>query len=103
MSRDAEFHQLFKVRADFDSEMPRDQRTERFYGHFAGEVARASQSPPLTDKAVALLIEEGSRWVEDQERLSTQLGRLSDLTVEACYWAKKDSSPLTDRVHLTKP
>jgi len=102
MSRDAEFHQLFKVRADFDSDMPRDQRTELFYGRFAGEVARTSQSSPLTNKAVALLIEEGSRWVEDQERLSTQLGRLSDLAVEACYWAKKENSPLTDRIHLQR-
>ena len=102
VSRDSEFHHLFKVRADFDSEMPRNDQTERFYGYFAGDVARASQSPPLTDQAVALLVEEGSRWVEDQERLSTQLGSLCDLTVEACYWAKKEHSPLTDRVHVEK-
>jgi predicted ATP-dependent protease len=102
VSRDSEFHHLFKVRADFDSEMPRNDQTERFYGYFAGDVARATQSPPLTRQAAALLVEEGSRWVEDQERLSTQLGSLSDLTVEACYWAKKENSQLTDRVHVEK-
>ena len=102
VSRDSEFHHLFKVRADFDSEMPRNDQTERFYGYFAGDVARATESPPLTRQAAALLVEEGSRWVEDQERLSTQLGRLSDLTVEACYWAQKEHSQLTDRAHVEK-
>jgi predicted ATP-dependent protease len=102
MSRDAEFHHLFKVRADFDSEMPRDARAEHFYATFAGDVARRSKSPPLTARAVAALVEEGSRWIEDQEKLSTQLGSLSDLTVEACYWAKKDDSPVTGRLHVDK-
>jgi predicted ATP-dependent protease len=102
MSRDAEFHHLFKVRADFDSEMPRDAHTEHFYATFAGDVARRSESPPLTARAVAALAEEGSRWIEDQEKLSTQLGSLSDLTVEACYWAKKDNSGVTDRSHVDK-
>jgi len=100
MSRDAEFHHLFKVRADFDSEMPRDDRAEHFYATFAGDVARRTESPPLTAQAVATLVEEGSRWIEDQEKLSTQLGSLSDLTVEACYWAKKGDSPVTDRRHV---
>jgi predicted ATP-dependent protease len=102
MSRDSEFHHLFKVRADFDSEMPRDARTEHFYATFAGDVARRSESPPLTARAVAVLVEEGSRWIEDQEKLSTQLGSLSDLTVEACYWAQKDDSSVTDRSHVDK-
>jgi predicted ATP-dependent protease len=102
MSRDTEFQHLFKVRADFDSEMPRDSQSERFYATFSGDVARRSESPPLTSQAIALLVEEGSRWVEDQEKLSTQLGSLSDLTVEACYWAKKDDSLLTDRIHVDK-
>ncbi len=100
MNRDAEFHHLFKVRADFDREMPRNQQTERFYGHFAGDVARVTGGPALTSNAVALLIEEGSRWAEDQERLSTQLGSLSDLIVEACYWAQKAKSAVTDRIHV---
>ena len=102
MSRDAEFPHLFKVRADFDREMPRNQLTEHFYGCFAGDVARRTGGPPLTTSAVALLIEEGSRRVEDQDRLSTQLGHLSDLTVEACHFAKKLQSTLTERAHVAK-
>jgi predicted ATP-dependent protease len=97
---DSEFLQLFKVRADFDSEMERTPQNEVAYAHFAGDVARSAGSPPLTAKAISLLILEGSRWVDDQERLSTLFGDVRDLTSEACYWARKSSSPATTGAHM---
>lgn len=97
---DQEFRLLFKVRADFDDEMPRDEEAELAYAHFAGEVARSTGSPPLTREAVALVIEEGSRWAEDQERLSTLFGDLRDLTLEACFWAKKEHAAAATREHV---
>lgn len=97
---DPEFRLLFKVRADFDDEMPRDAEAELAYARFAGEVARSTGSPPLARDAVALVIEEGSRWAEDQERLSTLFGDLRDLTLEACYWAKKDGKAAATREHV---
>jgi lon-related putative ATP-dependent protease len=97
---DQEFRLLFKVRADFDDEMPRDAEAELAYARFAGEVARSTGSPPLTRGAVALVIEEGSRWAEDQERLSTLFGDLRDLTLEACFWAKKESAVAATREHV---
>ncbi|MEO7000439.1 MAG: ATP-binding protein [Ktedonobacterales bacterium] len=99
---DPEFRQLFKVRADFDVEMPRTPETERAYAHVIGATARATSSPPLAADGVALLIEEGSRWAEDQRKLSTQFTSVSDLTVEACYWAKKAGATITTRAHVTQ-
>lgn len=102
MERDPEFHQLFKVRADFDADMPRTAETEAYYACFSGEVARTAQAPALTSGAVALLIEESSRWTDDQQRVSTQLGSVSDLTIEACFWAKRDRATLTTRLHMAQ-
>lgn len=102
MERDPEFHQLFKVRADFDTEMPRTSETEAYYARFAGEVARAAQAPALTSGAAALLIEESSRWADDQQRVSTLLGSVSDLTIEACFWAKRDHATVTTRLHMAQ-
>ena len=98
--RDPDFHQLFKVRADFESEMPRTRETESFYARFAGEAARTAGAAPLTAAAIAEIIEEGSRWADDQERLSTSLGSLSDLTLEAGYWAGHEAAAATDRAHV---
>lgn len=97
---DPEFRQNFKVRADFDYDMPRDAVAEQAYAALAGQTARSFGSPDFTNDAVALVIEEGSRWVEDQERLSTQLADVRDLCVEAGYFAKRDKDTLTRRSHV---
>src|SRR6185437_3507750 len=76
MEQDPEFRLLFKVRADFADEMLRTPDAEQAYARFSGNVARANGGPALTADAVAKLIEEGSRWAEDQERLSTEFGSL---------------------------
>jgi predicted ATP-dependent protease len=100
MEQDPEFRLLFKVRADFDDEMLRTLDTELAYARYSGNVARTNGGPALAAEAVAKLIEEGSRWAEDQERLSTEFGSLRDLTLEACYWAKKEQSETTLAAHV---
>lgn len=99
---DPEFVELFAVRADFDSDFPRNADTERFYAQFASGSARATNRPPLTADAIAALIEEGSRWAEDQERLTARLRGVQDLVLEACYVAKKAGASRTDQTHVAQ-
>ncbi len=86
---DPDFEELFKVRADFDDEMPRNAQTEMFYAQFAGDVARSLKLPALDRAAVARVVEEGSRMADDQTRLSTVLTDVRDLVIEAGYWATR--------------
>ncbi len=97
---DPEFRQSFKVRADFDSEMPRNEDGERAYAQLAGEAARSIGYPEFTSEAVALVIEEGSRWADDQERLSAQFDDVRDLCVEASFFARRDGDALTRSRHV---
>lgn len=97
---DSEFRQAFKVRADFDYDMPRDEISERAYAELAGDAARSQGYPEFTSEAVALLIEEGSRWADDQNRVSTQQADLRDLCVEASYFATRAGDALTRRDHV---
>ena len=97
---DPDFHQSFKVRADFDRVMPRDEASERAYAELAGDAARGYGYPEFTSEAVALLVEEGSRWAADQERVSTRLVNVRDLSVEASYFAKRAGDTLTRREHV---
>lgn len=97
---DPEFLQLFKVRADFDTDTPWTAESEQAYARVAGDVARAQGAPPLTADAVAVLIEEGSRWAGDQSRLSTLMTNVGDLALEACYWAKKAGAATTTAAHV---
>ncbi len=97
---DSEFRQIFKVRADFDSEMPRDAVAEQAYAQIAGDAVRQLGYPPFTSGAVALVIEEGSRWAEDQMRLSTELTDVGDLCMEAGYFARRAGAATTDVTHV---
>jgi predicted ATP-dependent protease len=102
LALDPEFGELFKVRADFDEEMERNRESEGYYSRFIADTARKAGVPPLTAQAVAALIEEGSRMVEDQDQLSTRLRALADLTLEAGYVAGQASATLTDRDHVAE-
>lgn len=97
---DPEFRHVFKVRADLDTEMARDTASEQAYARVAGAAARKMGFPALTSAAVAQLIEEGSRWAEDQTKLSTELVDVGDLSVEAGYFARAAGAKLTDAAHL---
>ncbi|HVW46976.1 MAG TPA: AAA family ATPase [Solirubrobacterales bacterium] len=86
---DEDLPKLFKVRADFDVEMP---RTEDHALRYAGLVARQARDEGLPDfdaGAVARLVEHGSRLREDQGRLSVQFAALHDVVAEAAHWASR--------------
>jgi len=102
MALDSEFPELFTVRADFESDVPRTPEVERFYAEFTGFVTRGAGTPGLAPDAVALLVEEGSRWVGDQQRLSARLRGLQHLILEASRLAQRERAPITTRAHVAR-
>lgn len=97
---DPDFGEIFKVRADFDAFMPRNGQTEQYYAQFIGDVARNLNLPPANRAAVALIVEEGSRMVEDQTKLSASLTSIRDLVIEAGYWARKSHLPAIEAANV---
>lgn len=102
MALDPEFSELFSVRAEFDTDVPRTAEVERFYAEFTGHVARAAGIPGLAPDAVGRLVEEGSRWVGDQERLSARLRGLQHLITEAGRLAQDENAAITTRAHVAR-
>jgi len=90
---DEDFAKLFKVLADFDSEMDRTPESEYTYIQFVRALCEEETLLPFTREAVARVIEYGARLAEHQDRLSTQFGLIADLVREAAYWAKKQRHP----------
>ncbi len=84
---DPEFQTLFKVQADFNDVVERSDQTMELYAGMIGSIAQREKLRPLNPKAVALMVQEGTRLVDDAERLSVNIGRLSDILREADYWA----------------
>lgn len=85
--REEDFGELFKVKADFDSVMPRDAKHEREYALFIASRCQEEGLKPFHRSAVAKVVEFSSRLAGDQDRLSTRFGVVADVIREANYWA----------------
>jgi lon-related putative ATP-dependent protease len=86
---DEDFHELFKVKVDFDDSLPRTAETERLYARFVASACREERLRHFSPEAVAGLVEHGSRLVAHRERLSAKLGALLDLVREAAVGAEQ--------------
>ena len=85
---DEVFREIFKVKADFDSQADRTDDAEGKFGAFIARLVVREDLPHFHRGAVAAVVEESSRLVEDQEKLSLRFGQVNDLIREAAYWAQ---------------
>ncbi len=85
--QDEDFSDLFKVRADFDSTMLRNVDNMQEYAHFVATRCHEEKLRHFDRTAVAKVVEFGSRLVNQQTKLSTRFGAVTDLIREASYWA----------------
>ncbi|MDD5410951.1 MAG: AAA family ATPase [Methylobacter sp.] len=90
---DPEFHDLFKVAADFDESVSRDDSNPD-YARLLATIARRENLRPLSQNAVARVIEQSSRMVGDAEKLLTHLRSIKDLLTESNYWAQDNGHTL---------
>ena len=91
---DPDFPELFKVEADFEEELLRDEDTTLQYARLIASRARKFDLKDLDASGVARVIEFSSRLANDADRLSTRLRTIDDLLIEAHYHAEKASSEL---------
>lgn len=97
---DPELETVFKMRADFESDMPRTPENELVYAHFLADIARREGLPPLDRSGVARLIEESARTADDQELLSLHARGVADLLRESGYWAGQAGAECITADHI---
>jgi predicted ATP-dependent protease len=84
---DPDFPKLFKVAADFNERIERNDESNQLYARLLGTLAREHQLKPLDRSAVARVIDHSARLAGDAERLSVHIGGIADLLQEADYCA----------------
>ena len=99
---DEQFIELFKVKADFDSRMARTEENIGNYAAFVSTVCETEKLKHVDSQAIARIVEHGSRLAEDQEKLSTKFGEISDVIREASYYAGLDGSQYISAAHVQK-
>lgn len=88
-SADEDLQKLFKVKADFASDMERIPENEKSYALFVRARVEEEKLRDFSPSGVAAIVEHGSRIAEDQTKLTTRFGDLADIVREAAYWAGK--------------
>jgi lon-related putative ATP-dependent protease len=84
---DEDFHELFKVKVDFDDSLPRTAEFELLYARFVGNACREEGLIPFAADGIARLLEQCGRLIGDQGRLTARLGDVLDLVRESSFWA----------------
>ncbi|HEU0188296.1 MAG TPA: ATP-binding protein [Gallionellaceae bacterium] len=84
---DPEFAELFKVSADFEDEVERNEENNLLYARLVATMVRRDGLRPFDRHAVARVIEHCARRAEDAEKLSTHMESMADLVREADFRA----------------
>ena len=99
---DEDFSELFRVRADFDTEIKLSHDHLANYAAFISGQVRQLKLRHLDRTAVAKVAEHGARLIERQGKLSANFKDVGDLVTEASYWATKEGSELVSARHVQK-
>lgn len=89
---DEDFRKLFKVKADFDYVVERNDMTLSQYSCFIKSVCDRDGINKFDRSGVETVIEYSSRLSGDQNKLSVQFGSITKILKEANYWAKVDNN-----------
>ncbi len=97
---DPDFRKLFKIKADFDTEMSSTKENMYKYAAFISYHCAKEKLKHFDRSAVAKVIEHSSRLTENQKKLSTQFIDIVDLIYEANTWATQSDSEYVTSEHV---
>jgi ATP-dependent Lon protease len=99
---DEEFHDIFKVHADFRYSMKLDPEHLAAYGKWVAQVCQKENLPHFDRSGVERLVEFGARRVGDRKKISAAYAEITDMVREAAYWARKDNGHAVSARHVQK-
>jgi lon-related putative ATP-dependent protease len=97
---DPDFGELFKVAADFETDMERSQANDQLYARLVSTLVQKDGLTHFDRSAVARIIEHSARLAGDAEKLTTHMQTVADLLREASYWANEAEADLVTAAHV---
>lgn len=92
-----DFKKIFKIKADFDTEMPREAVNINDYVCFMKKIVDEENLLDIDKTAVAAIVEHGIRLSGRQKKLSTRFAEITDLLRESSHWAKQAGKDVVQR------
>jgi lon-related putative ATP-dependent protease len=97
---DEDFRKIFKVKADFDSEMTRDVQGFHNYAAFISSRCDDEGLLHFDPSGVARVVEYGAWLVDNHQKLSARFSDVADIVREASYWARKAGREVVSAEHV---
>ncbi len=102
LSVDEEFKKLFKIKVEFEDYSPLSEDSLNDLAGFVHSYIESEDLLPLDKKAVAKVAEYATRLADNQKKLSTQFGEMSQIVAEASAWAKINKDKIVTDKHIEK-
>jgi predicted ATP-dependent protease len=99
---DEDFRKIFKVKADFDSEMARDPQGLNNYASFISSRCNDENLLHFDPTGVAKVVEYGAWLVDNQGKLSARFSDVADIVREASYWARNAGLEVVSANHVQR-
>ena len=81
--RDEDFKKIFKIKAEFDSEMTKTENTVGEYARFIKKICEDDGLLPFDRDGIAAVIEYGTRIAGRQKKISTRFHIIADVVRES--------------------
>jgi lon-related putative ATP-dependent protease len=102
LNYDQDVKKIFKVRADFDTSMDKNQESIQQFSQFIRMKCDDEDLRPFDRSAVSMLVEEAVRMTGRQEKISTSFPAITDLLREADFWAGQKKQEIVQEEHVQK-
>ncbi len=95
-----DFNKIFKIKADFDYEMPRTELALTEYAQIIKKLIENEKLLEFDRTAIAKIIEYGARYAGEKNKLTTRFAYIADIAREASFWAGDEKSNLVSAKHV---
>ncbi len=98
---DEEFRKIFKVLADFDSEMPSGREQVQEFLALMAKIVRDEKLPHIDRGGMTALVEEAVRLARNRRRISARFSDVADILREAAFLAggKRKKTVGVEHIH----
>ena len=100
LSYDPDIKKIFKVRADFDTAMDKNEASIIQFAEFIKMTKDEEELKPFDRSAMAALVEHAVRMTGRQEKIATSFPAITDLIRESDYWAGRENQPVVRETHV---
>lgn len=99
---DTEFLELFKVAADFDEDVAVSPENNLLFAQLLKTLTKRHKLKALNKNAVIAVHEYGIRLAQDKKKVSTHVGKITDLLREADYFATQSGEAIVTEKEIEK-